>query len=312
MCLRLEARPDYCAVSPTYLQSMDRSTKFIMLVWRGEANPRMRNLVTAKCVGRYGRFANQMFTIAGALGIARKNGYDFALCEPWRNHDGRVFEPDLDIDCFKRFENEFPIYTGPDLPQIGVSWGYHDIQLTHSADLMGHFQSQKYFHHCLDEVKWWFTMKDEGPLLDYVALHLRRGDYGEQPTPQHPDGNPYHPRMNMSYCLPAMEMFPGAKFLVFSDGIEDCKEMFGNSVEYSEGRDYMEDFKLMKRCRHFIISNSSYSAFAAILGDAPDKKVVAPFPWFGGPYDGNLDPKDIYSEGWTVINYKTQEIKKAA
>jgi hypothetical protein len=86
----------------------------------------------------------------------------------------------------------------------------------------------------------------------------------------------------------------------------------GVNFEVSEGRDYFEDFRLMKRCSHFIIANSSYSAMAAVLGDAGDKQVVAPFPWFGGPYDGKLDPKDIYTPGWTVIDWRSQQIKQAA
>lgn len=272
----------------------------------------MPNLVTFKSCGRYGRLANQMYSIAGCLGIARRNGMDFALTEPWRNHDGRNFEPDIDIDVYKRLVNPLPIYHGPDLPQRGIPWGYHDVVLTESADLLGHFQSQRFFEHCLDEVKWYMRMKDEGPIQDVVGLHLRYGDYGEQASPQHPDGNPYHPRMNMSYYGPAMAEFSGAKFLVFSDDIPGARKLFGDSVEYSEGRDYLEDFKLMKRCRHFIIANSSFSAFAAVLGDAPDKKVVAPFPWFGGPYLETLDPKDIYNEDWQVIDYQTGKIKRAA
>lgn len=265
----------------------------------------MGNLVTFKSCGRYGRLANQMYSIAGCLGIARRNGFDFALTDHWRNHDGRNFEPDLDIDVYKRMKNPLLIYDGPDLPQRGIPWGYHDVRLTESCDLLGHFQSERYFEHCMDEVKFYMRMIDEPPLQDVVALHIRLGDYGPQASPQHPDGNPYHPRMNMSYYSRAMAMFPGARFLVFSDGIAECREMFGDSVEYSEGRDYLEDFKLMKRCRHFIIANSSYSAFAAVLGDAPDKQVVAPYPWFGGNYLSTLDPKDIYSAGWTVVNYQT-------
>jgi hypothetical protein len=264
----------------------------------------VNRIVTFKSCGRYGRLANQMYSIAGCLGIARRNGFDFALTDLWRNHDGRNFESDIDIDVHKRFVSQFPIYTGPDLPQRGIPWGYHDVVLTESCDLLGHFQSVKYFEHCLDEVKFYFTMVDEPPLNDYVALHYRAGDYGEQPSPQHPDGNPYHPRMNTSYYGPAMDQFHGARFLVFSDDIPAARKMFGDKVEYSEGRDYLDDFRLMKRCRHFIIANSSYSAMAAVLGDAPDKKVVAPYPWFGGPYLATLDPKDIYNPEWTVINYK--------
>lgn len=273
----------------------------------------MRNLVTFKSIGRYGRTANQMYQIAGLIGIARRNGFDFALTELWRNHDGRNFEPDIDIDVYKRFENPLPIYDGPELPQRGIPWGYHDVVLTEPCDLLGHFQSEKYFAHCLDEVKFYLTMKNEPPLNDYVAIHWRAGDYGEHKSPQHPDGNSYHPRMALNYYGPAMAQFPGRRFLVFSDDIPAAKEMFGPQVEYSEGRDYLEDFKLMKRCHSFIIANSSYSAMAAVLGDAPDKKVVAPYPWFGGPWR-DMPSNDIYGEGWIVVNWQngTQEIKQAA
>lgn len=273
----------------------------------------MRNVVTFKSLGQYGRFANGCYSIAGTIGIARRNGMDFAF-PVWRNHNGRDFEPDLDIDVFKEFVNPLPLYEGPDLPQRGIPWGYHDVILTESTDLLGHFQSEKYFSHAIDEVKWYMRMKDEPPANDYVAIHWRAGDYGPQASPRHPDGNSYHPRMALNYYDPAMALFPGAKFLVFSDDISAAKEMFGDRVEYSEGRGYLDDFRLLKNCRHFIIANSSYSAFAAVLGDAKDKRVVAPYPWFGGPYLPQLDPADIYSEGWTIINYENGDVhlKKAA
>jgi hypothetical protein len=268
------------------------------------------SILTFSQLGRYGRFANQIFQIAGLIGIARRNGFDFALTDKWRNHDGLNFESGLDIDVFERFENELPLYTGPDLPQRSVEWGYRDIVLNQPCDLLGHFQSEKYFEHAIDEIRWYLTMKDEGPRENCVAVHYRAGDYGEQISPQHPDGNSYHPRMNMSYYGPAMAQFPGAKFLIFSDDISGARKMFGDSVDYSE-ENYFNDFRRMKKCRHFIIANSSYSLMAAILGDAPDKKVIAPLPWFGGPWR-NVDVKDIYSPGWIVINWETAEIKDAA
>lgn len=285
-----------------------------------------RGIITFKSLGRYGRFANQLYQIAGTIGIARKNGYDFAFPE-FINHDALNFGETADIEVQKYFENPLPIYAGPELPQVGIAWGYFDVTVSshrkfnvhfdravgkytinHNGfgiDLLGHFQSARYFAHCLEEVRWYLTLKDEPPMNDYCAIHWRAGDYGEQASPQHPNGNPYHPRMQMNYYTPAMAQFPAnQKYLVFSDDIDGAKKMFGDRVEYSEGRDYIEDFKLMKRCQHFIISNSSYSAMAALLSEAPDKKVVAPHPWFGGPYLETLDPKDIYDPTWTKINWR--------
>lgn len=274
----------------------------------------MRRVCTFSRLGRFGRFANGCYQVASSIGIARRNGFDFAF-PVWKNHDGLNFESGLDIDVYRRFLNPLPIYDGPPLPELGVPFGYQDIQLTHSTDLYGHFQSEKYFSHCLDEVKFYMRMKDEGPLTDYCALHWRAGDYGPQTSPQHPDGNHYHPRMALDYYEPAIKQFGSKqKFMVFSDDIEGAGRMLqhlGVAFSLSTGRDYMDDFKLMKRCSSFVISNSSYSAMAAVLGDAPDKQVVAPFPWFGGPYDGKLDPKDIYSPNWTVVNWQTSAITRA-
>lgn len=273
----------------------------------------MRNLCTFSHLGKFGRFANGAFQIAATIGIARMNGFDVGF-PYWMNHNGQDFEPGLDIDCQKEFVNPLPRYDGPDFERWGVAFGWHPdrIRLPHSVDLYGHFQSDKYFLHAIDEVRWYFKMRDEPPLNDYVAVHVRLGDYGEQPSAQHPTGNPFHPRMNLSYYEPAMALFPGRKFLVFSDGIEECKRMFGNSVDYSEGHSYFEDFKLMKRCHSFIVSNSSFSMFAAILANQPGKEVVAPAPWFGAAYKGTLPEQDIYPEGCQIVNWETQEIKKAA
>lgn len=253
----------------------------------------MRNLVTFAQLGRYGRAANSFFQIASTIGIARRNDFDFAFPLFINHHHRDAFGSTEDVDLYKHFVNPLPVYEGPELPDRFIDWGYHDIVLTESVSLAGHMQSQRYFDHCLDECRWYFKMKDEPPQNDYCAIHVRLGDYDNQ----------YHPRLGTEYYGPAMELFPGAKFLVFSDDLDEAKRMFGESVEYSEGRDYIEDFKLMKRCRSFIIGNSSYSAMAAILGEHPDKQVVAPRPWFGAAYTG-ITGEDIYGSNWTVINWQ--------
>lgn len=252
----------------------------------------MRKIVTFQTLGRMGRLCNQMFQIAGTIGIARRNGFDFAF-PPWVNHDHRDrFGSSEDVDLQKYFVNPLPLYDGPPLPDRFVQWGYSDVVLTESVSLSGHMQSLKYFEHALDEVKWYFCMVDEYSQNDYVAVHIRLTDYS----------NTYHPRLDMRYYGPAMARFPGAKFLVFSDDLNSARQMFGDKVEYANGN-YINDFRLMKSCQHFIIGNSSYSAMAAILGEAKDKQVVAPRPWFGPAYT-QITGEDIYVDGWTIINWQ--------
>src|ERR1044072_7384933 len=114
-----------------------------------------RNIVTYNQLGRYGRFANQLYQIAGTIGIARKNGFDFAFPE-WKNYDhAERFHSQEDIDLQKYFVNPLPVYNGPQLPDRFVDWGYHEIKLTQSCSLSGHMQSIRYFEHCLDEVNWY-------------------------------------------------------------------------------------------------------------------------------------------------------------
>lgn len=259
-------------------------------------------------IGNYGRFANMLFQVAGVLGVARKNGLQ-PVFRPLVNNDHKErFGSNEDIDVFKYFKNPLPAMPdGIRWIDKPVDWGYNDVRLgPGNWNLSGHFQSFKYFAHCFDEVKWYMRMKDEYPQKDCVALHARRGDYDNQ----------YHPRLDMRYYGDAMAMFPkGTKFMVFTDGESEVLQML---VDYHcktgikfdctiKSGNYIDDFKLMKSCRHFIIGNSSYSAMAAILGEAKDKRVIAPSPWFGPKYT-NITGRDIYCDGWAVIDYEKQKV----
>lgn len=249
------------------------------------------SIVTFNMLGRYGRLANQMYQIAGVIGVARRNGFDFAF-PYWKNYDHlERFGSSEDIDIQKHFVNPLPLYDGPTLPDHSVPWGYSNVVLDRSVSLSGHFQSEKFFEHCVDEVKWYLRMKDEYPQNDYCAIHVRRGDYDDA----------YHPRVPESYYREAMKHAAGP-YRVFSDDIPSCKEMFGPDVEYSEGHDYLDDFKLMKASSRFIIGNSSYGAMAAILSDAKGKQVAAPRPWFGPQY-AQITGEDIYGADWRVIDW---------
>lgn len=252
----------------------------------------MAMIVTCNTIGRYGRWANMLYQVAGVIGIARRNGFDFAFPQ-LVNHDHRErFGSAEDCDVYRHFENPLPVYDGPTLPDHPVQWGYHDVRLTRSVSLSGHFQSEKFFEHCIDEVRWWLKMTNEPAPNEYTAIHVRRGDYDDR----------YHPRVPESYYREAMKLVAGP-YLVFSDDIEECKRMFRSDVEYSEGRDYLDDFRLMKNCRSFIIGNSSYSAMAAVLANQPEKRVVAPRPWFGPAY-AQITGEDIYGEAWQVVNWQ--------
>lgn len=254
--------------------------------------------ITCKSFGAYGRFMNQGWQLAGILGIGRKNNLEpvFPL---WRNTEHRDrFGSTEDIDIYKHLVHELPSIPDLSFQDRNIDWGYWDVQLPPGNwNLAGHFQSPRYFAHCLDTVRHYLTFKDEPPQNDYVAIHWRACDYT--------NGDGYHPRLTTDYYGPAMAQFPGAQFVVFSDDQATAMNMLGGGdhIRYSGGRDYIQDFKYMKRCKSFIIGNSSYSAMAAILGEHPEKRVIAPRPWFGEKYAG-ITGEDIYDTDWTVIDWR--------
>jgi len=59
-----------------------------------------------------------------------------------------------------------------------------------------------------------------------------------------------------------------------------------------------EDLRLMAACRNFVIANSSFSWWAAWLGEHSSKRVVAPKRWFAAATN---DTRDLLPGGWLRI-----------
>lgn len=261
-------------------------------------------------IGRYGRAANAFFQVCGILGIAKRNNLEPVFPKLINLCARDQFGCTEDIDLYKHFVHQLPpipdgIVWQPELPQ---AWGYRDIRLPPGNwNISGHFQSPRYFDDCRDQVSHYFRMIDEPPMQDMVGIHWRAKDYDQGTNAG------YHPRMTLAYYEPAMAQFGSdQKFLVFSDDIPGARELFlplesKHKITYSEDRDYIQDFKRLKTCTHFIIANSSFSAMAAVLGEHPEKRVVAPRPWFGTA--AGITGEDIYDVGWEVVNYQTGEVR---
>ena len=128
-----------------------------------------------------------------------------------------------------------------------------------------------------------------------VCVTIRRGDF------LYPEFAFKHNVCNEEYFITAMkairEELPNCKFFVFSDDVEEVKRImhFPFDVTYERGDDPVwEKLRLMYSCKHFIISNSTFSVWAQYLSRNPNKIVYAPIPWvWGGGNGESIYPDNV-------------------
>lgn len=175
--------------------------------------------------------------------------------------------------------------------------------VTPDCYVKGWFQSEKYFSDIAESIRKDISLdyeidvpeKIRNAIADEqsVSVHIRRGDYVK-----------LHHELNNGYFLQAKKLLQNKldkpQFIVFSDDIEWVKnnlELPEQNTSYVDSslklKDY-EELLLMSQCKNHIISNSTFSWWAAWLDCNPNKTVIAPRQWLGGQ-------KDIVPKEWTVI-----------
>tara|TARA_B100000035_G_C21019450_1_gene563362 strand:- start:1099 stop:1884 length:786 start_codon:yes stop_codon:yes gene_type:complete len=259
--------------------------------------------ITFNKLGDHGRLGNQMFQYATLRGIAKKHGYSFAIPDSdfrdaW--HDHQLYE------AFKLEGLTRGFYSTKQ--RVQESTFAFDEQLFNDCpdetDIFGYFQSEKYFENAVEEVRKDFTFKDDiynpckemfdqvGP--EAISLHVRRGDYVNQP---------WHPCAGIEYYEKALSMMPDdVPVIIFSDDTDWCnsQEPWKNDrFLISESGDNLVDLCLMTMCTYHIIANSSFSWWGAWLADS--KKVICPSQWFGPPLSEQNDTKDLVPDRWVKI-----------
>ncbi len=184
--------------------------------------------------------------------------------------------------------------------------------------LQGFWQSEKYFKDAEDVIRNDFAFRavpDEAnqAMLDKMAsdlrggvesvsVHVRRGDYSSDPKT-----HAHHGLLPLEYYQSAMSVidkrFPRGCYYVFSDDLSWCRDNLrfkgeGVFVDVNAGKPAWMDMRLMTRCRHHIIANSSFSWWGAWLNASPDKVVVAPQQWLS---QARLVNDDIWPGDWLKI-----------
>lgn len=262
-------------------------------------------MISFNRLGNHGHIGNQMFQYAMTKSIAKKYNRNFAI--PPKEVFGKYYYTKLRSnidDCFdikcERGITDFPI-----LEERKFSFDEDLVNNfpSHNVDLLGFFQTEKYFKHIEDEIRNDFkfipeyfdecskTRENFGK--EIACIHIRRTDYVN---------NPCHSCPDISYYQKALELISDTcEVLIFSDDQEWCRsqEIFSSDrFLISETNNPYIDMCLMTMCQYHIIACSSFSWWGAYLSNT--KKVIAPSIWFG-PNNSHLDTSDIYMDEWIKI-----------
>lgn len=182
------------------------------------------------------------------------------------------------------------------------------LKLNPGTNLYGYFQSYRYFDNVKQNLK---SIEIKEPSQKYLeieeyiknnhvlSIHVRRGDYVKHKS--------LYGLLGKGYYLAAFEkikhLCPNLETWIFSDDVSTAKNLLidclpANSVWVQPDlfKDDAEVLMAMSKSKAFIIANSTFSWWAAMLSEK-NAVVVAPADW----YQGMEDPEDLIPDNWIKV-----------
>ena len=161
-------------------------------------------------------------------------------------------------------------------------------------DFKGLFNTYKMWYPFLQEIKEIYSFSEEVLIKasslveqyrtndrEVVSVHVRRGDY------LLPSAS-FFTHLSKDYFDYSMSKFDINKtnFLFFSDGIDWCKENFGDkdNIFFSNNTSDIIDLAAMTLCDHNIISNSGFGLWGAVLNKNNNRRVICPSKYLKNDY----------------------------
>lgn len=245
-------------------------------------------MVSCKLAGRMG---NWLFQVSNVYAYARKHGYDWVI--PHDKYD----------DVFTNIPYGTMDETGATIYQ---ERGHQFQQLPTKDNIIfhGYYQCFKYFEHYREDILKLFGFQyklNKG----VTSIHVRRGDYVHWQ-----EAFPLCTREYYVKAIQAMTDNCFYDFLIFGEDGETydwCKENFkgieGNFSYQPIGTPF-GDMQRMSCCENQIISNSTFSVWAAWANRNPNKYVIAPDKlnnWYGKK--SRINTKDVYPDEWIGIKF---------
>lgn len=155
--------------------------------------------------------------------------------------------------------------------------------------IYGYFQGEQYFSDVKAQLKEQFSVRHELcetakiyaqqiQNSNAVAFHIRLGDYKNAANTDLDVCSAAYYRRAIAYIC---ENVKDPTFFVFTNDAEQAKQIlsFPENTVFVQGTKDYEDFALMKQCSHFVLSNSTFSWWAAYLAENDQKVVTVPEKW---------------------------------
>lgn len=245
-----------------------------------------------------GRMGNMLFELASAYGIAKKSGRKLVLpCWPYEKYfKGRVEIVERKIEEKTEIKEQGFSYCGE----------YFQARLKGPQphyNISGYLQSERFFEHCIQDVKEFFTWETSEFERVYekyfslinkqcTAVHVRRGDYV---------GHEGYINLPLDYYKSSLNILKDrGDVLVFSDDIGWCiknMQLLSKNIHFIQGNSPIEDLYLMSLCNNCVIANSSFSWWGAWLGEGKGEIIHPGVMFKGSMKDYNI--KDYYPKRWT-------------
>jgi hypothetical protein len=271
-----------------------------------------------------GRTGNILFQYALGRALANKHGVPLVMDASWYDTQGwREVSHFLNLPLRAKVVRNFSLAARALRKLTGKHrWEYLDLPIfrekddDHSFDprfleapgdcvLHGYFQSPRYFSDTSEGLREEINRllqqacgECPGPRLlerlakpGSVAVHVRRGDYLRIPVFNVCDETYHRHAMDRLRAE-----FTDARFFIFSDDPAWCRGAFTDSdcevIDSGKAAaNPLHDLRLMSLASHHVIANSSYSWWAAWLGDKPGQQVIMPERWYARDIIAPMDEK---------------------
>lgn len=260
-------------------------------------------MITFRNLGRLGRLGNALFQLASTIGIGARLNEPVILPADWI-HRPYFSVPDELFGPIPAEAHEATEY----VPYI-------------DERARPYLQDISLFRNEMDRVReYLFPSRlaleelDKFALPEHprIAVHVRRGDNVIDPGV--PNKADYHPCPPASYYLEAASLLPDGRRMVFSDDLAWCRESLpftpygcGQAHPKEHEPDYFSavprdwiDLFMMARCDYFVLSNSTFGIWAALLANVPPDHVIRPTPVYG-PLLQYIDEALMFDPDWKAL-----------